>query len=277
MLAPLRDCLSPEDPKLSPLLCTAKERYFARMSVDIDPNKSNFRETRWITSEDVNVEHLLDVFTKIDDSDVIWNSCINFMRHLHWHKKRPTALGPKIEEPADNHRWKPKCLFQLSELFSSVGNHAERKRLLTHTLILERGRGSGSGVARILWLLSDVNLLMGLPKEGIRLAKEALDIYRRLNDPVEQTQCPIVLARLLCGDKRFDAAERAMSRAMALIPGLGKPNQFLACRSHRVLGYIYRSKGKTREAIHHYGVALGIASSFNWHNQLFWIHLASIR
>ena len=83
MLAPLRDCLSPEDPKLSPLLCTAKERYFARMSVDIDPNKSNFRETQWTTSEDVNVEHLLDVFTKIDDSDVIWNSCINFMRHLH--------------------------------------------------------------------------------------------------------------------------------------------------------------------------------------------------
>ena len=80
---------------------------------------------------------------------------------------------------------------------------------------------------------------MGFPKEGIRLAKEALDIYRRLNDPVEQTQCPIVLARLLCGDKRFDAAERAMSRAMALILGLGKPDQFLACRSHRVLGYIY--------------------------------------
>ena len=124
MLAPLRDCLSPEDPKLSPLFCTAKERYFARMSVDIDPNKPNFRETRWITLEDVNVEHLLDVFTKIDDSDVIWNSCINFMRHLHLHKKQPTALGPKIEELPDNHRWKPKCLFQLSELFSSVGNHA---------------------------------------------------------------------------------------------------------------------------------------------------------
>ena len=129
-------------------------------------------------------------------------------------------------------------MFQLSELFSSAGNHAERKRLLTHTLILERGRGGGSGVARILWLLSDINRLMGLPKEGIRLAKEALDVYRRLNDPVEQTQCPIVLARLLCGDKRFDAAGRAMSCAMALIPGLGKPNKFLACRSHRVLGYI---------------------------------------
>jgi hypothetical protein len=43
MLAPLRDYLSPEDPKTSSLLCTTKDRYFARMSVEIDPNKPNFR------------------------------------------------------------------------------------------------------------------------------------------------------------------------------------------------------------------------------------------
>jgi len=66
MLAPLRDYLSPSDPRLSPLLCAAKERYFVRMSVYPDPNKPNFKETRWIISEDVNVEHLLDVFTTID-------------------------------------------------------------------------------------------------------------------------------------------------------------------------------------------------------------------
>jgi hypothetical protein len=66
MLAPLRDYLSPRDPKTSSLLCATKERYFTRMSVIINPDKPNFGESRWITSEDVNVEHLLDVFTTID-------------------------------------------------------------------------------------------------------------------------------------------------------------------------------------------------------------------
>ena len=59
MLAPHRDYPSPKDPKSSSLLCIAKERYFARTSVNIDPNKPGFGETRRITSEDVNVEHLL--------------------------------------------------------------------------------------------------------------------------------------------------------------------------------------------------------------------------
>ena len=84
MLAPLRDYLSPNDPKTSPLLCTTKEHYFTRMPVVIDPDIPNFGETQWITSEDVNVEHLLDVFTTIDvNSDGIWRTRINFMIHLH--------------------------------------------------------------------------------------------------------------------------------------------------------------------------------------------------
>jgi hypothetical protein len=101
------------------------------MSVEIDPNMPDFGETQWITSEDVNVEHLLDVFTTIDtNSDDIWQACINFMAHLYWHKKRLTILKPKIEGLPDDHRFKPECLFQLSRLFGSVGNHVERKNSL---------------------------------------------------------------------------------------------------------------------------------------------------
>ena len=48
--------------------------------------------------------------------------------------------------------------------------------------------------------------------------------------------------------------------------------QYRVCESHRVLGEIYRSNGKTEEAIHHFEVALGIASSFDWHHDLFRIY-----
>jgi hypothetical protein len=98
MLAPLRDYLSPKDPKSSLLLCTTKDHYFTRMSVDINPNEPSFRESQWITSEDVNVEHLLDVFTTIDaNSDSVWDACINFVKHLNQHKKRLITLTPKMK------------------------------------------------------------------------------------------------------------------------------------------------------------------------------------
>ena len=99
MLAPLRDYLSPRDPTSSPLLQATKGHYLSRLSVSIGPGKPGFEEARWITSEDVNVEHLLDVFTSIDaDSSAIWDASCCFMEHLFWHKKRLVVLGPKVEQ-----------------------------------------------------------------------------------------------------------------------------------------------------------------------------------
>jgi len=164
MLAPLRDYLSPKDPKSSPLLSATKEHYFTRMSVLIDSDQPNLEETQWIRSEDINVEHLLDVFTTIDaDSDEVWAACANFMGHLHWHKKRLTVLKTKIEGLSDDNHSKPECLFGLSRLFSSVGNDAESKQLLSHALKLERERGNDGQVARALRDLSESNRLMGPP------------------------------------------------------------------------------------------------------------------
>ena len=68
MLAPLRDHLCPKDPTSSTLLGMTKERYFSRLSAHVHPDKPGFEESRWITSEDVNIEHLLDVFTSIGAS-----------------------------------------------------------------------------------------------------------------------------------------------------------------------------------------------------------------
>jgi hypothetical protein len=181
MLAPIRDYLRPRDPQSSPLLRATKDRYLTRLSVRFfDPGKPGSKKAKWIKSEDINVEHLLDVFTSIDtNAHDVWRACGHFMEHLHWHKPRQTVLGPKIEGLPDGHRSKARCLFQLARLFGSVGNHAEEKRLLTHTLSLWRERWNYFQVARTLWFLSDANLELGLYREGIQQAEEVLKISKR--------------------------------------------------------------------------------------------------
>ena len=272
MLAPLRDYLSPKDPTSSPLLRTTKDHYFSCLSVDINPSHPGFEEGRWITSEDMNVEHLLDVFTSIEThSDSAWDALASFMMHLYWHKKRLVVLGPKIEGLPDNHRSKPQCLFELSRLFESVGNHAEYKRLLVDTLKLWRERGDDSKVARTLMFLSHTNERLDLHKEGIVQAKEALEIYERLNDVSGQGQSLQRLASLLYRDGQSNAAEEAVFRAIDLLSGEGDRYQYSVCACYQVLGRIlYYSKGETEKAIKHFETAIRIASTFNWHVHLFW-------
>ena len=192
MLAPLRHYLSPKDPSSAPLLCSTKGHYFSRLSVDVYPGKPGFEEARWITSEDVNVEHLLDIFTTVDaTSDGVWGACADFMKHLVWHKPRLVGLGPKVEALPDDHPSRLECLFQLSQLFRTVGNHTERKRLLIHALKLSRKQGDDRWLSRTLGQLSDAYLSIGLYDEGIQHAREASEISERLGDTEEQAQCLI--------------------------------------------------------------------------------------
>ena len=273
MLAPLRDHLRSKDPPSSPLLRTTKDHYFTRLStyLEVYPDRPGFEESRWITTEDVNVEHLLDIFTSIDEnSEKVWDACARFMQHLYWHKPRLVMLGPKIEALPDNHPTKGKCLWFLSWLFHSVGNWVEQKRLLTHALKLWRKRGDNFQVALTLRSLSEANWLDGLHKEGIQQAKEASEIFERLGNRVGQAECLISLAWALRGDNQLDAAEEAATRAIELLSEKGE--QLYVCRGRRALGDVYYSKGDTEKAIHNFEVAFGIASPFNWHAELFWIH-----
>ena len=278
MLAPIREYLCLQDPKSSPLLCKVKDCYFARLSVDLYPSGPTFEEAKWIRSEDVNVEHLLNVFTSISIGTTnydIWNACAHFMRHLYWHRRRLTILGPKIHNLPDDHPSKPECLFELSSLFHSVGNYAEQKRLLHHVLRLEMKWGNDGRVAATLGWLSDTNRLLLLHEEGIRQAKEALQIYDGLGDTAGRARCLIHLAYLLHSDEQIDAAEEAVSHAIQLLPEKGQ--EFWVCRSHHILGRIYHSKDKKENAIQHFKAALGIASTFNWHISLFWVHYTLAR
>ena len=275
MLAPLRDHLGPRDPRTSPLLCTTKDHYSSRLRLlgDLEPDQPGFEESHWITSEDVNVEHLLNFFTFFDaDSDNIWDTGADFITHLEWHKPRFTILGPKIEGLPDDHHSKPRCLFRLSSLFYSLGNFVEEKRLLTHTLELEKGRGDEDQVARTLTDLILANRMLGLYEEGRQRSREALEIYERLGDAEGQGKCWNFLGWLLRDDKRLGAAEEAASRALKIF--LDRGREFWVCDSHRLLGGIYGFKGETEKAIHHSEAALEIASPFDWHFQLFWTHFS---
>ena len=271
MLAPLRDYLRPKDPMSSPLLRTTKERYFTRLSVEHDLDRPGSRDAGWIVSEDVNIEHLLDIFTSIDaGSDDVWAACANFIAYLFWHKPRRTVLGPKIEGLADDHRFKPECLYQLSRSFAFVGTPAERRRLLSDALKLERERGNLRRAGFVLRNLSATNRMLGHREEGMRQAKEALGTYEQLGDAEGQATSLDALAWLLHENGQLDAAEEAATRSISLLEGTNQ--EFQLCQSRRTLGEIYRSKGKRKDAILQFESALRLASFLSFHSELFWTH-----
>ena len=271
MLAPLRDYLCPKNPTSSRLLCATRDSYFNRLSVDVDPSGPGFEEARWITSEDVNVEHLLDAFTSADvNSNGVWSAFACFASHLYWHKSRLVMLGPKVEALPDDHPLKPHCLYHLSRLFYSIGITVEAKRLLNHALRLCRERGDDLQIAQILCLLAGVNTQPGLYEEGVPLMEEGLGIFQRLGDIRGQGRSLQTLANLHLATQRLDAAEKAASRAFSLSSSVN--DRFIAHQSRLVLGKVYWAKGETEKAISHIEAALGIASRFNWDSARFWCH-----
>jgi len=273
MLAPLRDYLYPENPKSSQLLCTTKDCYSSRLSVGIYPGGPGFEEARWITSEDANIEHLLDVFVSADTiTDNIWDMCGHFIDHLRWHRPRAVVLGPRIEGLPDDNPSKAQCLFGLSLLLETVGNNVESKRLKYHSLKLWREQGDDLRIAWTLTSISDTNRQLGLYEEGVPPAKEAFEICERLCDISGQSRSLQSLAWSLYGSNQPDAAEEAVSRALDLSSSEGDQAQVSQC--HRLLSRICRSKGGIEAAINHLEIALGIASRANLREQQLWCHYA---
>jgi tetratricopeptide (TPR) repeat protein len=267
MLAPLRDYLCPKDPKSSPFLCITKECYFTRLAFEVYAGKPGYEEARWIATEDVNVEHLLHVFTSIDaDSAIVWETCAYFMMHIYWHKERLVVLGPKIKGLPDDHPSKPKCLFWLGWLLDAVGNFVEEKQLLHHALKLWKEQGDKYWVAQTLRTLSDANRALGLYKEGIEEAKEALELYELLNHTSGKALSLKQLAWLWCGDKQIDKAEETAAQAIHLFLEAGE--QFEVCKTYRILGEICETKGETEKAVKHFEAAIEAGSSGKWPGQM---------
>lgn len=115
---------------------------------------------------------------------------------------------------------------------------------------------------------------LGLHEKRIRVGKEASQNPERLNDAVVQAWA---LARLcwvqvvLRRSARQRRRDSHSSHAIDLFLERDERIYLYTCR--RLLGRIYHPKNGTEKASRDFEIALGLASSFNGLNALFWIHL----
>lgn len=276
MLAPFRDLLCSKNPLSSPLLHTVKGYHVSQLPDSRDPDELEFGDAHWVMSEDVNIEHLLNIFTSVDaNSESTWDACAGFIARLSLRKPRLVTFGQNIEGHLDSRPSKPQCLFRLSRLLVEVGNYVESKRLLDHALKLWRDRGDLYQVASMSIFLSDVNRLVSSLEEAIQLAKGASEIFRQLEDTARHAQCLSLLARLLLEDNQVYMAEETACRAISLLPANGE--QVIVYQCHPVLSSIYCNKGNREKVIEHLEVALEIASSHNLHREAFWAHKPPVK
>ena len=239
----------------------AKGRYCSRLWISSVPKETSFGENRWITSEDVNIEHLLGIFASVDaNSENVWEACANFAKHLSKHKPRLVTLASNVEVLPDNHPSKPRCLSSFSELFDLTGRYPERKRSLTHTLRLDRERGDDPRTAMTLSALADVNQDLDLLEEGILQLKEVLEIYERCSDIHGQKVSLYALASLFIANDQPGAAEETISRAIKSLPPNERNGPCDDYQPHHITGRACQSRGETEAAISHFEQALVIGS-----------------
>ena len=121
---------------------------------------------------------------------------------------------------------------------------------------------------------------MGLLEEGIKQAREALDIWESPGNAVEQAFCFITLAGSLFSDNQLDAAEQTVLCAINLTDGRSISGLYLSscswsnwhdclfrinhsltwlyldeCRFDEAQAHVERAKSHAADSLHHLGSA----------------------
>jgi len=248
MLAPLRDYLRLKNPSSSTLLAIAKDQYFDRLCVwKNGRGVDGFTEVEWFVSEDINTEHLLDVFVSIDTEPAdVWGACYQFLDHLAEYKPRPVILGPKIDTLPETHPSKAECVRALAILFAALGDFSMARRLHLHELRLWQRHGNELNGAIALTRVADANRLLGNTQEGIGQAEEALRVFERLEEKCWQGHCLKIIAWGYVDCRQLRGASRCIDHMFALLRNGGDKGLLRSCG--RILATISVQMGNLSDA-----------------------------
>ena len=207
MLAPIRLHMS-ADEDCGGLLSDLQTYYYTELdgSSQLTPGDEGFEQTKWIGSEDDNVERLINHFlvsSPSDHGDIMDAStaCENFLRLLYAQKPRRTILGPLVEDlPEDDNELtvaKAWCLRRLGELERYLGDLAEARELLSDAQELFLHEEMRNPAASCLLQVARIGRDLGEYGEAERQFREASAIFSELRDSDGEAHCNHGLGRML--------------------------------------------------------------------------------
>ena len=207
MLAPIRLHMS-ADEDYGGLLSDLQTYYYTELdgSSQLTPGDEGFEQTKWIGSEDDNVERLINHFLISSPSDHgatmdASTACENFLRLLYAQKPRRTILGPLVEDlPEDDNELavaKAWCLRRLGELERYLGDLAEARELLSDAQELFLHEEMRNPAASCLLQVARIGRDLGEYGEAERQFREASAIFSELRDSDGEAHCNHGLGRML--------------------------------------------------------------------------------
>ena len=273
MLAPIRLHMS-ADEDCSVLLSDLQAYYYAELdtSSELSPGDEGFEQTRWICSEDDNVERLINHFliSSSSDHDAIMEAataCENFLHLLYAQKPRRTILGPLVEKiPDDDDELavaKAWCLRRLGELERYLGDLAEARELLSDAQELFQHEGMRNPAANCLLQVARIDRDLGEYVEAERQFREASAIFSALRDYDGEAHCNHGLGRMLLKMGKGVEAEPFLADSQEYFESIEDWQNVSEIRIS--LGRVKLSEGNLEKAQNHFEAARGIAEEMeNW-------------
>ena len=273
MLAPIRLHMS-ADEDYGDLLDDLRTYYYTELdaSSQLSPGDDGFEQTKWIGSEDDNVERLINHFliSSSSDRDEITEAstaCENFLHLLYAQKPRRTILGPLVEKlPEDDNELavaKAWCLRRLGELERYLGDLAEARELLSDAQNLFLHEGMRNPAASCLLQVARIGRDLGEYVEAERQFREASAIFSELRDSDGEAHCNHGLGRMLLKMGKGVEAAPFLEDAQEYFESLEDWQNVSEIRIS--LGRVELSEQNLEDAQNHFEAARDIAEKMeNW-------------